>query len=136
MEDYEKLLERAKEKMPDKPEQTARFVVPKVLGHLEGNKTVISNFLQIADTLRRSPDHFLKYILKELATPGEIVKQLVIFKSKVSASKINEKIQQYVDEFVLCKECGKPDTKLVKEGHIYFIRCLVCGAKQPVHSKL
>jgi hypothetical protein len=56
----------------------------------------------------------LKYVQKELATPGEIVKQSVIFGSKIPASKINEKIQQYADDFVFCKACGKPENKTVK----------------------
>ena len=79
----------------------------------------------------------LKYVLKELATPGEIKKTgVVIFGTKLSASRINEKIQQYADTFVVCKECGKPDTKLEKEGNIYFVKCQACGAKHSVYSKI
>jgi translation initiation factor 2 beta subunit (eIF-2beta)/eIF-5 len=42
--DYELMLERGKGKLPEIVESTERFNVPKVTGHLEGNKTVISNF--------------------------------------------------------------------------------------------
>jgi translation initiation factor 2 subunit 2 len=48
---------------------------------------------------------------------------------------INEKIQEYVAEFVICKECKKPDTELVKEDRLTFIHCLACGAKKSVSRK-
>jgi translation initiation factor 2 subunit 2 len=133
---YESMLQRGKEKLPETVVSTERFVVPKVTGHLEGNKTVISNFLQIASTIRRNPEHLAKYINRETAARGEIKKQLLVFNTKLPSQKINEKIQQYVDEFVICKECGKPDTKLSKEGVITFIRCQACGAKHSVNSKI
>jgi translation initiation factor 2 subunit 2 len=130
------MLNRGKSKLPETVVSTERFTVPKVTGHLEGNKTVISNYLQIASVIRRNPEHLLKYINRETAARGEIKKQLLIFNTKLPSQKINEKIQQYVDEFVICKECGKPDTKLSKEGVITFIRCQACGAKHSVNSKI
>jgi translation initiation factor 2 subunit 2 len=134
--DYEAMLDRGKSKLPETVVSTERFVIPKVTGHMEGNKTVISNFLQIANIIRRNPEHLLKYISRETAARGEIKKQLLVFNTKLASQKINEKIQQYVDEFVICKECGKPDTKLSKEGVITFIRCQACGAKHSVNSKI
>ena len=61
--------------------------------------------------------------------------KLLIFNTKIPSSKINEKIQQYVDKYVMCSECSRPDTKLVKEGTIIFLRCNACGAKHAVSSK-
>jgi translation initiation factor 2 subunit 2 len=134
--DYELMLERGKEKLPEVAIATDRLVIPKITGHLEGNKTVISNFLHIASLMRRNPEHLLKYISRETAARGEIKRQLLVFNTKLPSQKINEKIQQYVDNYVICKECGKPDTKLTKEGVITFIRCQACGAKHSINSKI
>jgi translation initiation factor 2 subunit 2 len=134
--DYDGMLDRAKKLLPESSTATERFVVPKTTGHLEGNKTIISNFFQIAATLRRTPEHLLKYVSRETATKGEFKKQLLVFNTKLPSSKINEKIQQYVDDFVMCKECGKPDTKLSKEGIVTYIRCQACGAKHSINSKI
>lgn len=134
--EYKDMLEKARKELPLVSKATERFDVPKVMGHLQGNKTVISNFFQIADGLQREPQHLLKFILKELATPGEIQKHLLVLGRKISASRINEKIEQYAHEFVICKECGKPDTKLLKEGDYTFLRCMACGARQPVKSRI
>jgi len=135
--DYKDMLEKARKELPTSVFEKARFDIPKVKGHLQGNRTVISNFLQIASILRREPNHMLKFILKELATPGEIKKSgSVIMGAKVAASRINEKIKKYAEEFVLCRECGKPDTKIMKEGQFSFIKCTACGAKYPIKSRI
>ncbi|MEM4259699.1 MAG: translation initiation factor IF-2 subunit beta [Candidatus Woesearchaeota archaeon] len=133
---YEEMLERGKKKLPDFSENTERFIIPQVSGHLEGNKTVINNFFQIASAINRDPDHLLKYLLKELATPGEFKKQLLVLGSKVPSQRINEKIEKYIQEFVICKECGKPDTKLSKEEGVYFIKCQACGARHSIYSRI
>jgi translation initiation factor 2 subunit 2 len=134
--DYETMLNEAREKLPQTVSTTTRFEIPNVRGQIEGNKTIISNFFQIADALGRKPQHLLKYVQKELATPGVVRKQAVVFGSKIPASKVNEKIKSYADEFVFCKECNGPDTKMVKEGDVYYINCQVCGAKHSFYAKI
>ncbi len=134
---YDVLLKRAREKLPESVFEKERFEIPKVLGHFEGNRTIISNFQQIANTLRRNADHLLKYLLKELATPGEIKRSgLLVLGAKIPASRINDKIRQYAHDFVLCSVCGKPDTELKKEGGFLVLHCSACGNKQNVKSKI
>ena len=135
METYEKLLDDAYKEV--KPiEYSDRFEIPKIEGHLEGNKTILVNFSQIASYLRRDAEHFLKFLLKELATSGAIKDNRVILQRKINSQKINEKIQEYAKEFVLCKECDKPDTELKKEKGFTFLHCLACGAKHSVRTKI
>ncbi len=137
MEEYKKLLESVRKELPEHVFQKARFELPKAKGHIQGNRTVISNFLQIADTLRREPENMLKFVLRELASPGEIKKSgSVIIGSKVPASRINEKIKQYASSYVFCYECGKPDTKIEKEGDFSFLKCTACGARHVIKSKI
>ena len=83
---YEEMLKRGRDRIPETLIETARFEVPKIRGHIQGNKTIVTNLVAIADTLRRPPEHLLKYILKELATPGEFKKNLVIFGRKIGTS--------------------------------------------------
>ncbi len=134
--EYENLLDSAYEKMPDKVLEKERFEVPKVRGHIQGNRTIVTNFHQIANHLHRKPEHMCKFILKELATPGELKKNCIILGTKIPASRINDKIEKYVEEFVLCKECGKPDTKLIKEGGFPFKKCMACGAKSYIKTSI
>ncbi|MBW2989865.1 translation initiation factor IF-2 subunit beta [Candidatus Woesearchaeota archaeon] len=134
---YEELLKKAREQLPKSVFEKERFEIPKVKGHIQGNKTILSNFLQIADILGRPADHLLKYILKELAAPGEVKKSgSVMIGTKIGASRINEKVRQYANTFVLCSECGKPDTKIEKEDKFTFLKCHACGARHPIKTKI
>jgi len=138
MTSYEQMLEQAYKKVKQIDTSESRFEIPKVEGHFEGKKTILTNFIQIASHIRRKPEHFQKFLLKELAASGQIEKDRLILNIKVPSAKINSKVEEYVKEFVLCKECGKPDTELTKEHHsrLTFIHCLACGAKHSVRGKI
>lgn len=140
MESYEKLLEEVfkKVKRPEDLGSSERFEIPKVEGHFEGKKTILTNFFQISEYIRRTPEHFQKFLLRELAASGQREGDRLVLNIRAPSAKINEKISQYVKEFVTCKECGKPDTKLIKDpqSRITFIHCLACGAKHSVRSKI
>lgn len=134
--DYEQLLEKAKESLPEVQESKERFEIPKVKGHVEGNKTIVTNFVGIAKSLGRDQDKLLKYLQRELATPAKIDGQRLVLGRKLNSDFINKKIEQFAKDFVLCKECGKPDTKLEKEDRILFLKCAACGAKHPIKTKI
>jgi translation initiation factor 2 subunit 2 len=117
--DYEAMLNRGKSQLPEQVRHTERFEVMKVKGLVEGNKTVI--------------DHILKYLNKELAARGEIKnKTYVVFNTKLPSAKVNEKVQAYVEANVMCKQCGRPDTTMTKNGPAWTITCQACGAKYTV----
>ena len=132
MEEYKKLLEKGMANV-SASEQCKRFGILGVEGHIQGGRTILSNFQQIATCLRRKPEHLAKFLFKELATSGQVAGDRLILTSKKSSKTINDKIKKYVDKYGLCKKCGKPDTELGEENGDGFIRCLACGARAVVH---
>lgn len=132
--EYGELLKRARDNLPDIISTRERFEIPKVIGHIQKNRTIISNFNQIGNTLHTDQAHFLKYLLKELATSGDVRGNMLVFNRKLSSSEINQKIRQYANQFILCYECGKPDTKILVEGNMSFIKCQACGAKHHIKA--
>jgi len=134
--DYKELLQRAKANAPAGLQEKERFEIPKVLGHVEGNKIIITNFQVIATTLRREEEHLLKYLLRELAAPGYVRNGRLVLGTKIGASKVNQKVKEYADEFVFCHECGKPDTDIKREGQLHTLVCSACGARRIVKSKI
>ncbi len=136
MENYQELLEQAYNKIKPIEKSKDRFEIPKIEGHHEGTKTILTNLQQIASYIRRNQDHLLKFLLKELASSGSIKDNRVILQRKILSGKINEKIEEYIKEFVLCSQCKKPDTELIKEKGISFIHCLACGAKHGVRTRI
>lgn len=136
METYEKLLELAYKKVKTIGETGERFEIPVIEGRFEGKKTILTNFFQIATHIRRDSEHFQKFILKSLATSGQREGDRLVLNNKIPSKKINSKIEEYVNEFVLCKECKKPDTEIIKEDRLNFLHCLACGAKHPIRTKI
>lgn len=132
MTEYEKLLKAAMEKLPKEKKSEKRLKIPEVLVQAEGNKTIITNFFQICSIIRREPRHVFKFLLKELAVPGEISGNRIILHRKLTERQINDKLRKYMKKYVFCPVCGKPDTRLIKENKILKIKCEACGAKQVV----
>lgn len=132
--DYQKMLEEAAEKLPKRVEEKKRFEIPTVQIEVQGNKTLIKNFGEILSVLRRDSRHLSKFLFKELATPGNVQGSTLILQRKVYGTMIQKKIEEYVKEFVYCKECNRPDTKIVKEGRIYFLKCEACGCRYPLRQ--
>lgn len=129
MDRYEDLLKKAKKNLPQSIE-TSRFEIPRASVQVTGRLTYVKNFAEICKTLRRDPKHVAKYLFKELAVPGNATVAELILQGKFSAAMINKRIEDYVKEFVLCHECKRPDTNMVKIDKISFIKCEACGAKR------
>lgn len=137
MESYEQLLDNAYKKIKLVSTGTGeRFEVPKVTGQVSGKNTIITNMGAIASYIRRPIEHIAKFLMKELATPGDIDKDRLILKTKMNSARVNEKVEAYVHEFVLCPECKKPDTEIITERGVKFKHCLACNAKTPIKSKI
>ncbi len=125
------MLSAGKKELPEIKGMGERFSVEKVKGHIEGNKTIVTNLAQIAGGMRRELNHLLKFLNKELAVKAVDEGNRVIFFSKVSSSRINDKINKYVEEYVMCNKCNRPDTKIEKIKGVEYIVCSACGSKHP-----
>jgi len=132
--DYDELLERAYKELPEVSEEVVRFEIPTVKGGMQGNKTIITNLSQIAAALRRPEAHLYKFLLRELATTGDQRKGQTIFVGKFRSTFLNAKIEKYVNEFIYCRQCKKPDTHLSKEQGVTLLVCEACGAKTTVRT--
>jgi translation initiation factor 2 subunit 2 len=129
MDEYLKLLKRAKENMPDLKKEGERFEIPKA-DVVTGKQTVIKNFLDISKTLRRDPKHIAKFLFKEIAVPGSMNGNELVLQGRVLPSMINQRIAEYTKEFVFCNECGKADTMVQKADRTLILKCEACGARR------
>ena len=118
-------------KVPDKIEDKERFEMPRMRAQIEGSRTIITNFSEVASSLRRDPKHLMKFMLKELATKGNMSGTRLEVMGNFHHEMVNKKLDLYVKTYVTCPECGKHDTKLTKERGFMFITCEVCGARHP-----
>jgi len=133
--DYKNLLKKVMDSSQNKEVSDDRFKLPKAEIFYEGNTTVIKNFDKISDAINRKPDLILKFLLGGLGTAGELDSTRVVFQGKIPARSISDKLKEYIDTFVMCSECNRPDTHLVKQGRTMLIRCDACCAFRSVKSR-
>ncbi len=132
MGDYENLLERCMCRIPEECRDGGRFTMPRADVLIQGARTIVSNFYEIAGTLRRDPKHLLKFFLKELATSYEEKDKKVTFQGRFPGPLMNRKLELYIKNYVLCPNCCKPDTRITRVGREEVLKCEACGAKSPV----
>lgn len=126
-----------REKNPDMiTGEKRKFVMkPPQVNRIGTKKTSFSNFADICKLLRRQEKHLLNFLLVELGTTGslDINKQLTI-KGKFQQKQIESVLRSYIKEYVTCHTCRSPDTNLVKEERLFFLKCEACGATCSVSS--
>ncbi|MFX0073487.1 MAG: translation initiation factor IF-2 subunit beta [Candidatus Hermodarchaeota archaeon] len=133
--DYEGLLEKAYEKIPDNVKQSSRFEVPKVKIRIESKNTFITNFNKLINILNRDARHFLGIFLKKAGTMGEIRGQQLFLKGIYKEQVLNRLIENYTKLYVLCDVCNKPDTEIERDGKKLFLKCAACGARREIREK-
>ncbi|GAA0643784.1 translation initiation factor IF-2 subunit beta [Salarchaeum japonicum] len=131
--DYEEQLDRAMSEKPDVAGSESRFDVPEPTVRKEGNVTVYENFQATIDRLGRDEEHVLKFIQDELATSAQIDESgRARFTGEFGGDRVEAVLDDYVDTYVLCPECGLPDTNLETENGTERLHCEACGARSAV----
>jgi translation initiation factor 2 subunit 2 len=125
---YEEMLKKVKQELPKKCDSSERLVIPKAEITTEGKKTIIRNFGEIANTIRRDMKHIAKFLFKALAVPGQIINSYLELNGKPSSALIQQRIDEYIQTYVVCESCCKADTTL--EGNT--LKCESCGAEKVV----
>jgi translation initiation factor 2 subunit 2 len=130
--DYDRLLERVWGGLPEKLKKHERFETPQADAFNEGNVTIIRNFNDIAQAFNRPIEHLMKFLSKELAAPASVDGSRVIIQRKLKKQIIDDKVKAYANEFVICHECGRPDTKIGELENQKIVKCEACGAWWPM----
>lgn len=131
-EDYQSLLKRARAKVPANVGTGERFQMPVVDVQQEGKTTIIRNMGDVLDKLNRSSDHLIPILLREIGTAGSSEGGRLILQGKLTEEAVQMRLKKYVDTYVICGECGRPDTHLMKDDRTTIVKCDACGAHRPV----
>ena len=133
--DYEKLLEKAYRELPkQKTGSGERFQLPEIKVEVEGNKTLFRNFQAIVEKIRREKNQVIEYLKKELGAPVKQEGEMLVIQKKVRPEFLKRKIEIYINDFVLCHECKRPDTNITTINNIKFLICEACGARRVVRK--
>ena len=128
--DYEDQLDRALEETPDIEGSGSRFSLPDPEVRQEGNVTVYENFQSTLDALDREDTHLMKCLQNEMGTSANIDERgRLRLTGEFRPSRVREAIEEYAEGYVLCSECGLPDTRLETENSAKVLQCEACGAR-------
>ncbi len=133
--DYRSLLDRAYSQLPEQVTSYERWTVPRPDVRQVGRRTVIMNFKEIADELRRDPDHLLKFLSGEMATLANFDGTRAVFQGRFRADSIRNLLEVYTNRYVVCPVCKRPDTSIVRERRLWFLECEACGARSSIGAK-
>jgi translation initiation factor 2 subunit 2 len=128
--DYDDMLDRGLAETPDIESGSERFDVPDPEVRQEGNVTVFENFQAVVRDLDRDAEHVMKFLQDDLGTSGHIDESgRARLTGDFGQRRIAEAVDAYTEQYVICPECGLPDTRLDREQGALILRCEACGAR-------
>ena len=110
--DYETLLNRARDNIPEDISSRARWRLPEPQIMIEGSNTILRNFTEVVGMMDRDDNHVYQYILNELGTSGSRDGPRARFKGRIPPKRLKKAIVGYVNTYIKCSQCGAPDTHL------------------------
>ncbi len=134
MDDYDNLLDRARSQVPEDAFKRSgeRFNVPEVQLMVQGNRSIWQNFQEIINILHRPGKEVLKFVAQQLGTAGNIEGSNALFNGKFNQEQVDEVLNRYIDSYVICPVCTRPDTDIQKDAHAYYMVCSACGARTAI----
>lgn len=130
---YEEMLDQLYKALPEKTKKHERFEMPQAEALIQGSKTIVKNFGAILKIIKRDEKHLFKFLAKETATAASVDDAgRLILTGKFSHEQVNKLLQTYINQFVLCPECRRPDTHVMEKQGIRMMKCEACGALSSV----
>jgi translation initiation factor 2 subunit 2 len=132
---YLALLKKARSSLPDNVHNKERWELPKPDLLPEGRMTLLRNFKAMVTSTRREEDHLAKFLLAQVGTAGHVDGERLVFTGKVSPAKLQGVLDDYVETYVRCSECGAPDTHVEKDARVSILKCEACGSRTPIKAR-
>ena len=102
--DYESLLDRARDKIPDNISGKSRWRLPEPQILIEGSNTILRNFNEVVSMMDRDENHVYQYILNDLGTSGSRDGPRARFKGRIPPKRIKKTIVNYVNTYIMCSQ--------------------------------
>lgn len=86
----------------------------------KANTTILTNIDDVAKAIARSPREIVSYFKTSLGTSGNDNS----LKGSFSSAQLEDLLEEFIEENVLCPTCGNPETFFDKKGNM---NCKACG---------
>lgn len=108
-----------------------RYTMPCLVIKIMKGKTILVNIHDIAVALRTNEEYIMQSISYDI---GRGVKDNSI-NGALDVATINEKINSFIDQWVLCFSCRLPEIEINVVGKDIFMTCRACGHTHKCDNK-
>jgi len=102
-----------------------RSIIQSETNSKNGGTTILTNLDKIAKDIYRTTDDLIKVLKKQLATSIQFKNNCIIIKGYHKAEVLDNIIEDYIKNNVLCELCGNPETLPIGKNQKY--QCQACG---------
>ncbi|MCX8184860.1 MAG: translation initiation factor IF-2 subunit beta [Sulfolobales archaeon] len=129
---YDELLERLYSKLPSKRVE-APVEIPPLDTEVVGIHTKVKNFKLVCEIISRDPKLVLRYLLKSTGAKGSLDRDgNAVIHQNVSRVSLNKLFEKFVELYVKCPTCHSYQSELRREGKVWVLKCLACGAETTI----
>jgi translation initiation factor 2 subunit 2 len=110
-------------------------IPPPQIAQVGSIKTTWINFEATVKSLNRGRDHFLQFVLAEMAVEGSLDGSgYLMIRGRFRTNQFEKIIRSYVDQYVTCKNCRSTYTELAKNraNRMLVLRCNDCKAEKSI----
>lgn len=114
-----------------------RYKMHTIIFQKEKTKTCITNLDKIAEDIKiPNKDLIVSYIKKRLAVSMTIKNNVVIITNKVDTKSIQQALYEFIEYFILCKQCILPELTYFLDTNHLCVYCRGCGHISAIESNL
>ena len=113
-------------------EKTEKLIIPNLNINITTSNTFFKNAKDILKTLKCNPEHYVRYMNKELGSVNWVSnskKDGLVIRGKIKVQRIKLLLQEYIKKYICCNVCNSLDTKIIKEKRMEFKYCNKCYSK-------
>lgn len=91
------------------------------------DRVIIKNAGKISRELNRDIGLISKYLNLLISTQISVKNETIEIKKILSEKELNDYLQIFIDNYVLCKKCNNPETIIGRRGNQIEMNCSACG---------
>ena len=117
-------------------EKDDKLILPNLVVNITTTNTFFKNAKDILKTLKCNPEHYIKFMNKELGSVNWVSgskKDGIVIKGKIKKQKIQLLLQEYIKKYICCNICKSLNTKIIKDKKINYIYCNTCYSQTAIN---
>lgn len=112
-----------------------RYKVHQLIIETTKGKTILINIDNVAQELKVDPMYIIRYFGSYLGTQVKYNNRKATLSGTFSVTKLSQLLVQFIQEMVLCKNCGLPELDYLITKDKVILICRSCGTNDNLSSR-